>query len=115
MAFGIDRGELGRWKETVRRGEIAFLTHYWLDERFPFMRTVTKAGCADRDRLVRWGERYGLDPRFIHSRAEFPHYDLFGAKQIEVLEKEGLMEHLERFGLGGQGVYANMSQEERQE
>ncbi|MCY8098432.1 hypothetical protein MOB81_20475, partial [Bacillus atrophaeus] len=33
MAFGIHRGELNRWKEAVKSGEIAFLTHYWLDDR----------------------------------------------------------------------------------
>lgn len=33
MAFGIDRQELSRWKEAVERGEIAYLTHFWLDPR----------------------------------------------------------------------------------
>ena len=27
MAFGIRRHELAAWKEKVKRGEIAFLTH----------------------------------------------------------------------------------------
>lgn len=35
MAFGINREELTRWKKAVSAGEIAFLTHYWLDPRFP--------------------------------------------------------------------------------
>ncbi|WP_173799908.1 hypothetical protein [Domibacillus mangrovi] len=26
-------------------GHIAFLTHYWCDEQFPYYRTVTKVGC----------------------------------------------------------------------
>lgn len=60
MAFGVKREELNRWKQAVKRGEIAFLTHYWLDDRFPGARTVTKAGCADIDKLVQWGAAYGL-------------------------------------------------------
>lgn len=60
MAFGVKREELNRWKQAVKRGEIAFLTHYWLDDRFPEARTVTKAGCADIDKLVQWGAAYGL-------------------------------------------------------
>ena len=100
MAFGINRSELRLWKDAVRSGEIAFLTHYWLDERFPAMRTVTKAGCADREKLARWGMQYELNPRYIHSRDEFPHYDLFGDKQIEVLKKENQIEQMNRFNLG---------------
>lgn len=60
MAFGVKREELNRWKQAVKRGEIAFLTHYWLDDRFPEAKTVTKAGCADIDKLVQWGVAYGL-------------------------------------------------------
>ena len=39
MAFGITRKELGRWKRDVSEGKIAFLTHYWLDDRFPEAKT----------------------------------------------------------------------------
>lgn len=60
MAFGVKREELNRWKQAVKRGEIAFLTHYWLDDRFPEAKTVTKAGCADIDKLIQWGAAYGL-------------------------------------------------------
>lgn len=42
MAFGTNRTELSAWKRAVRAGEIAFLTHYWLDDRFPGCKTVTK-------------------------------------------------------------------------
>lgn len=50
MAFGIDRDELKQWKLAVHSGEMAFLTHYWLDDRFPGCKTVTKAGCANVER-----------------------------------------------------------------
>ncbi|MEF3305090.1 hypothetical protein [Paenibacillus sp. GYB003] len=99
MAFGITRDELNRWKETVARGEIAFLTHYWLDPRFPGSRTVTKVGCADLERLTAWCEAHGLNPRYIHNRPPFPHFDLIGRKQADILRRERLWDHLERFRL----------------
>lgn len=34
MAFGINKSELREWKEQVNKGEIAILTHFWLDNRF---------------------------------------------------------------------------------
>ena len=63
MAFGITREELKAWKEAVKRGERAFLTHYWQDERFPGCYTVTKVGCRQIDKLVTWGQQYGLSPK----------------------------------------------------
>ncbi|KPC98263.1 hypothetical protein LR69_03534 [Geobacillus sp. BCO2] len=59
MAFGIRRHELAAWKEKVKRGEIAFLTHYWYDERFPHCTTVTKVGCADVENLPLGGGSTG--------------------------------------------------------
>lgn len=97
MAFGITRDELNRWKQAVSRGELAFLTHYWLDPRFPGIKTVTKVGCANYSLLTDWCLANGLDPVYIHNRAPFPHFDLLGEKQIQVLQKEGLWDHLERF------------------
>ena len=95
MAFGVKREELNRWKQAVKRGEIAFLTHYWLDDRFPEARTVTKAGCADIDKLVQWGAAYGLKKEWIHHRKDgYSHFDLLGERQAEILEKEGLIEHI---------------------
>ena len=47
MAFGISRKELTEWKQAIDQGKIAFITHYWLDERFPGINTVTKVGCKD--------------------------------------------------------------------
>ncbi|OMF22412.1 hypothetical protein BK133_26385 [Paenibacillus sp. FSL H8-0548] len=99
MAFGIKRKELEGWKAAVARGEIAFLTHYWLDPRFPDMRTVTKVGCSDRVKLSRWCLDNGLNPRYIHDRSEYPHFDLLGPKQREVLRAANLLEQLERFGM----------------
>ncbi|MFD0586696.1 hypothetical protein ACFQZE_01680 [Paenibacillus sp. GCM10027627] len=99
MAFGITREELNEWKAAVLRGEIAFLTHYWLDPRFPGMQTVTKAGCADMDKLRSWCLASGLDPKYIHQRSHYPHYDLFGQLQARVLKREGLSSHLERFNI----------------
>lgn len=99
MAFGITRDEMNEWKAAVARGEIAFLTHYWLDPKFPWMTTVTKVGCADLGKLSRWCEENGLPPQHIHNRAEFPHFDLIGAKQAEILWKEKQYRQLERFRL----------------
>ncbi|RIX54090.1 hypothetical protein D3P08_07520 [Paenibacillus nanensis] len=97
MAFGISRDEMRAWKEAVARGEIAFLTHYWLDPRFPGMRTVTKVGCSDLDKLASWCRQNGLNPNYIHARAEYPHFDLIGQKQAEILRREKLFEQIARF------------------
>ncbi len=98
MAFGIDRQELRNWKNQVRKGEIAFLTHYWIDERFPQATSVTKVGCSDIRVLIDWGKQYNLGASWIH-RNRFPHFDLFGEKQKEVLLHEGYYNHIKRFNL----------------
>lgn len=99
MAFGIKRAELETWKSGVEAGKIMFLTHYWLDPRFPGCRTVTKVGCANLARLQDWCRKHGLDPRYIHRRERYPHLDLFGPLQKRVLVAEGLFDHIRRFGL----------------
>jgi hypothetical protein len=98
MAFGLTKQELNGWKQQVRNGQIAFLTHYWLDDRFPDVRSVTKVGCCNIDALSRWGKKYGLKKEWIHQRKEgFPHFDLLGDIQYEILMKEGLQDHISRF------------------
>ncbi|MCD7033647.1 hypothetical protein LRR81_05335 [Metabacillus sp. GX 13764] len=97
MAFGITRAELNEWKQKVSRGELAFLTHYWLDDRFPNAHSVTKAGCSDTAKLIDWGEQYGLKAEWIDARSSYPHFDLLGDKQIEILHDNGLKEHIKRF------------------
>lgn len=97
MAFGITRQELEEWKQAVSEGQIAYLTHFWHDPRFPSITSVTKVGCSDVERLRRWAVSHGLRPQYIHFREPFPHYDLFGEVQIRVLKREGLWDHLERF------------------
>ncbi|WP_322922802.1 hypothetical protein [Paenibacillus campi] len=99
MAFGIKRAELQQWKRKVDAGEIAFLTHYWIDDRFPGIRTVTKVGCADIDKLRRWCKSYGLNPRYMHLRDQYPHFDLLGAEQVRILQAEGVQEQIDRFRL----------------
>ncbi|MCK9857173.1 MULTISPECIES: hypothetical protein [Paenibacillus] len=99
MAFGISRSEVTAWKEAVARGEIAYLTHYWVDPRFPGMKTVTKVGCSDLDKLALWCRDNGLNPRYIHRRDKYPHFDLLGPKQKEILLRENLHAQLERFHL----------------
>lgn len=99
MAFGVKREELIQWKRAVAGGDIAFLTHYWLDPRFPGVTTVTKVGCADKERLVRWCVNNGLNPRYIHDRERYPHFDLIGPKQREILRRERLFDQMRRFGL----------------
>lgn len=99
MAFGINREELKRWKTTVKEGNIAFLTHYWLDDRFPMAKTVTKVGCSDVDKLAEWGSQYGLKREWIDLRNDYPHFDLFGEHEIRILKAEGYEEQLKRFKL----------------
>lgn len=99
MAFGINRQELADWKKAVSAGEIAFLTHYWLDNRFPDCKTVTKAGCANLEKLAAWGAHYGLKREWIDMRDDFPHFDLFGEHEKRILLAEGLKSQLNRFNL----------------
>ncbi|MDV6377078.1 hypothetical protein ORD22_02215 [Sporosarcina sp. GW1-11] len=100
MAFGINRQQLRDWKREVEQGHIAFLTHYWLDDRFPNVNTVTKVGCNDLDKLVEWGEQYGLRREWIHSREKYPHFDLLGERQVEILKKEQRFDQLSRLKNG---------------
>lgn len=97
MAFGIKRKELENWKRAVEKGEIAFLTHYWLDDRFPNAKTVTKVGCSNIERLIDWGEKYNLPKKAIDNRSRYPHFDLLGEKQIEIMTKENRLDQLKRF------------------
>ncbi|WP_284140057.1 MULTISPECIES: hypothetical protein [unclassified Virgibacillus] len=97
MAFGINRKELEAWKQRIENGNIAFLTHYWQDERFPDFTTVTKVGCTDIDALIAWGEKYNLRAEWIHNNSKYPHFDLLGDYQKEILTQEKQWEQLTRF------------------
>jgi hypothetical protein len=99
MAFGIKRAELQAWKDSVSRGEISFLTHYWVDSRYPDITTVTKVGCADLARLKAWCASHKLPARYIHNRSPFPHFDLLGSRQYEILRQEQQWEQISRFKL----------------
>jgi hypothetical protein len=99
MAFGIRKTELDLWKYEVSEGNIAFLTHYWLHPRFHQITTVTKAGCADLEKLANWGKKYGLSKEWIHNRKHYPHFDLIGEKQLDILVAENLDDHITRFQL----------------
>jgi len=99
MAFGIKRETLLKWKQAVENGEIAFLTHYWLDERFPNCNTVTKVGCSNQQKLIKWGEKYGLRKEWIHLDPKYPHFDLFGDTQKEILTKEEQWDQIKKFRL----------------
>lgn len=100
MAFGIKRAELVKWKQDIDNGKIAFLTHFWVDDRFSQMKTVTKVGALSIDQLYKWGSQYGLKKEWIHIREDgYSHYDLIGHTQLEILEAEGLTEHIKRFRL----------------
>lgn len=88
MAFGIKKSELNLWKSVVMSGEVALLTHYWYDERFPQYKTVTKAGCSDRDKLIKWGKSHGLKEEWLHERELFPHFDLIGKREEEIVQTE---------------------------
>lgn len=97
MAFGINREELKKWKQNVREGRIAIITHYWQDDRFPESTSVTKVGCNDLAKLMKWGKKYNLRAEWIHLDEKFPHFDLFGAKQREILKAENKIDQIERF------------------
>lgn len=98
MAFGITKEALRRWKESIDRGEIAFLTHYWLDDRFPDARSVTKVGCNDLHKLQEWGSLHGLKKEWIHHRKDgYSHYDLLGPTQRKILETEGMINSHKKF------------------
>jgi len=98
MAFGITRKELRYWQKDVLSGEIAFLTHFWHDKRFPHYSSVTKVGCNSIDKLILWGEQYDLSSKWIHD-GKYPHFDLMGERQYLILRQEGLVEHIEKFNL----------------
>ncbi|RXJ04222.1 hypothetical protein DS745_02210 [Anaerobacillus alkaliphilus] len=97
MAFGIKRDELVTWKNKVKEGEIAFLTHYWYDPRFPEVKTVTKVGCADLEKLIAWGKQYNIPAKYIDNRYDFPHFDLLGERQVEIMSSENKLDQLQRF------------------
>ena len=99
MAFGIKRETLMTWKQDVKDGKIEFLTHYWLDDRLPNSKTVTKVGCANVEKLKEWGRKYGLKPEWIHKDEKYPHFDLIGKFQKDILVQEGIMDQIERFKL----------------
>ncbi|MGM8213678.1 hypothetical protein ACLIBH_12950 [Virgibacillus sp. W0430] len=99
MAFGLKRSELIKWKQEVRQGKIAFLTHYWMDERFPDCYTVTKVGCSDIEKLIQWGTTYGLKKSYIHFKGDYPHYDLFGRVQKHILMMERKFDHIKKYNL----------------
>jgi hypothetical protein len=95
LAFGIKKQQISEWKRKIDNGEIAFLTHYWLDDRFPGSNTVTKVGCNDLVKLAVWGQIHGLRKEWIHHRKDgYSHFDLIGERQREILQKEGLFEHI---------------------
>ncbi|WP_400247823.1 hypothetical protein AB3U99_11965 [Niallia sp. JL1B1071] len=96
MAFGLKKQELAEWKRRIDNGEIAFLTHYWLDDRFPGCKTVTKVGCSDLKKLKSWGKKYELKEEWIHYRKDgYSHFDLLGDTQKRILKEEGISERLQ--------------------
>lgn len=99
MAFGISRNDVKQWKTQVSAGEIAFLTHYWFDPRFPHYKTVTKVGCGNKKKLIQWGRKYGLKPEWIDNKKDFPHFDILGERQIKILLEENMSDHLKRFNI----------------
>jgi hypothetical protein len=99
MAFGIKREELQAWKQEVRNGNIAILTHYWIDDRFPGCNSVTKVGCNNIEKLISWGNTYGLDEKWIHKDDNYPHFDLFGEWQKDILIKEEKWDQINKFRL----------------
>ncbi|MBS2969117.1 hypothetical protein J9317_10120 [Metabacillus sp. KIGAM252] len=104
MAFGIKRSELKQWKEAVDKGDIAFITHFWHDERFPSSHSVTKAGCSDLQKLAAWGKQFGLKAEWIDRRSVYHHFDLMGDRQLMILKKYGMEEIIKKFKLSEQAA-----------
>src|SRR5699024_7454674 len=98
MAFGIKKDELKAWKAKVEKGEIAFITHFWEDARFPNSTSVTKVCCSNIDKLIAWGKQYDLKARWI-DYSHYPHFDLFGDKQKEILKQEGFLDQMQKFNI----------------
>lgn len=96
MAFGVTKTELKLWKKEANNEQIAFLTHYWYDQRFPENKTVTKAACSDIKKLAAWGRKYQLKEEWIHVDNHFPHFDLIGKVEKDILLAEGKEEKLFR-------------------
>jgi hypothetical protein len=95
LAFGLKREQINEWKQKIDDGEIAFLTHFWQDKRFPGYNTVTKVGCSDLNKLAEWGQKHQLQKQWIHHRKDgYSHFDLIGEKQKGILLKEGLIDHI---------------------
>jgi len=100
MAFGIKKHQILNWKKEIDEGKIAFLTHYWLDDRFPNAKSVTKVGSNNLTELALWGKAYHLKKEWIHVRKDgYSHYDLIGEIQLKVLKNEGLFDHIDHFKL----------------
>lgn len=99
MAFGIKREELTTWQRQVSQGNIAILTHYWIDPRFPGCYSVTKVGCSNIEKLIEWGNKHQLQESWIHMDQKYPHFDLFGERQKKILEQEGMLEQIRRFNI----------------
>lgn len=99
MAFGLTKEELAAWKKQVLANEIAIITHYWQDARFHEATSVTKIGCANLDKLIEWGKKYDLKAEWIDYKENYPHFDVFGKKQIEILIKERKFDQIKKFNL----------------
>lgn len=83
----------------MANGQIDFLTHYWLDGRFPDCSTVTKVGCNNIEKLIAWGQMHGLKSEWIDYNEHFPHFDLVGENQKKILEKEEQWDQIKKFHL----------------
>lgn len=99
MAFGLTKEELNNWKKQVHANKIAIITHYWRDDRFPEATSVTKIGCANLDKLIKWGKKYGLKAEWIDYKENYPHFDVFGRKQVEILVDEKKFDQIKKFNL----------------
>ena len=66
---------------------------------FRVVKPLRKPGALTLKNWVRWGERYGLKREWIDMRDDYPHFDLFGEHEREILVKEGLSAQLKRFDL----------------
>jgi hypothetical protein len=49
------------------------------------------------EKLIAWGKTYGLKEKWIHKDKKYPHFDLFGDWQKEILKKEEKWDQIKKF------------------
>lgn len=68
------KSERSKLLAKARIGEIVFLEHRYRG------RMILKVICADKEKLIAWGQKYRITEQWLHiSRSGLPHFDLWGS------------------------------------